>query len=523
MPPPVVTMQAEKTVYHSKANNHVTRDQRAEFLQNCRSKLWRLNNLYFIKNKAGKKVRFRMTPEQLDYFENMHTRNIILKARQLGFTTEVCIIMLDCAMWESGVCVLIAHNLQDAGKLFREKVKYAYDCLPAEIRGANPSRNDRAGELVFAKGGSITVSTSSRGGTLRYLHVSEFGKICAKYPERAREIVTGAFEAVSKDCVITIESTAEGSAGYFFDYCQEAQKLDPRSLSRLDFRFFFYPWYKNPEYSLEEEAPIPSRLHEYFARLELEVGLTLTGGQKRWYAAKERTLGEDMTREYPSTPAEAFKNAIKGAYYAKQFTDLYARGKIGVLPAGNNGDVMTFWDLGIGDSTSIWFVRKVGNEYQIIDYYSNSGEGLRHYAKILRDKARDLGYRYSKHVAPHDIENRQMGQDAKSLKDIARAGFEIDGVTYSLVFDVAPRLSVDSGIEAVREILPKCAFDASRCEEGLKGLEHYRKEWDDDKGIWKDKPLHDWASHPSDAFRYFAVSMQNKVIPAKKLRAKTVY
>ena len=73
MPRPVVTMQAEKTPYHSKANNHVTRDQRAEFLQNCRSKLWRLNNLYFIKNKAGKKVRFRMTPEQLDYFCLLYT------------------------------------------------------------------------------------------------------------------------------------------------------------------------------------------------------------------------------------------------------------------------------------------------------------------------------------------------------------------------------------------------------------------------------------------------------------------
>src|SRR3990172_11338056 len=189
-----------------------------------RDKLWRLNNLYLITDKRGKQIRFRMTPEQLEYFQGMHTRNIILKARQLGFTTEVCIIQLDAALFEGAKCALIAHTLNDAKRLFREKIKYAYDKLPDEIKQANPASNDAAGELVFAKGGSLYISTSFRGGTLRYLHVSEFGKICAKFPHKAREIVTGAFEAVSSDCFVTIESTAEGRAGYFYDYSQSAEK-----------------------------------------------------------------------------------------------------------------------------------------------------------------------------------------------------------------------------------------------------------------------------------------------------------
>ncbi|MNX99868.1 hypothetical protein D3C86_1323380 [compost metagenome] len=147
-----------------------------------RDRFWRLNSLYFITDKNGKKVRFRMTQEQIDYFQGMHTRNIILKARQLGFTTLVCIVQLDAALFEAAKCALIAHTLTDAKRLFREKIKYAYDNLPAEIKAANPARNDAAGELVFSKGGSLYVSTSFRGGTLRYLHVSEFGKICAKYP-----------------------------------------------------------------------------------------------------------------------------------------------------------------------------------------------------------------------------------------------------------------------------------------------------------------------------------------------------
>ncbi|MDO1708904.1 terminase, partial [Proteus mirabilis] len=143
-----------------------------EHLALLRDKLWRLNHLYWITNKEGKPVRFKMTPEQLEYFEGMHTRNIILKARQLGFTTEVCIIQLDAALFEAAKCALIAHTLNDAKRLFREKIKYAYDKLPDEIKAANPASNDAAGELVFSKGGSLYISTSFRGGTLRYLHVS---------------------------------------------------------------------------------------------------------------------------------------------------------------------------------------------------------------------------------------------------------------------------------------------------------------------------------------------------------------
>jgi hypothetical protein len=116
-------------------------------------------------------------------------------------------------LFESAKCALIAHTLNDAKRLFREKVKYAYDKLPAEIKAGNPASNDSAGELVFKKGGSLYVSTSFRGGTLRYLHVSEFGKICAKYPDKAREIVTGAFEAVSTGCFRYYREHRRGPGG----------------------------------------------------------------------------------------------------------------------------------------------------------------------------------------------------------------------------------------------------------------------------------------------------------------------
>lgn len=479
-----------------------------EHIKRLRDKTWRLNNLYFITDKRGKKVRFRMTPEQAEYYEGIHTRNIILKARQLGFTTEQCIIQLDAALFESAKCALIAHTLNDAKRLFREKIKYAYDNLPVEIRRANPARNDAAGELVFAKGGSLYVSTSFRGGTLRYLHVSEFGKICAKYPEKAREIVTGAFEAVAIDCFVTIESTAEGRAGYFFDYSQAAEKqaLQGVPLGLLDWKFFFFSWWKNPDYSLEPTQPLPARLVDYFAELQAKHSIKLTEGQKAWYHAKEKTLGDDMKREYPSIPAEAFQQSVEGAYYAKQFAKIYAEGRLGQLPDNSHLPVHTYWDIGVGDSTSIWFVREVGAEYHIIDYYENSGEGLRHYMKVLKDR----GYTYGEHWGPHDIDNREFGSDAKSRRQLAREGYEIDGEKYSMRFNVVPKIGVDEGIEQAREILPHCYFDEAKTEKGVLCLESYRKEWNDKLGCWKDKPLHDWTSHGSDAFRYFAVAVSRR-------------
>ncbi|EOE6861917.1 terminase [Cronobacter dublinensis] len=493
---------------------------RPEHLARLRDKFWRLNHLYWISDKRGKPVRFKMTPEQLAYFEGMHTRNIILKARQLGFTTLVCIIQLDAALFEGAKCALIAHTLNDAKRLFREKIKYAYDRLPAEIRVANPASNDAAGELVFKKGGSLYVSTSFRGGTLRYLHVSEFGKICAKYPDKAREIVTGAFEAVSADCFTTIESTAEGRAGYFFDYCQLAEKaaLSGAPLSQLSWKFFFFSWWMNPQYAIDPVEPLSQRLRDYFYELEAKHRLTLNDRQKAWYQAKETTLGDYMKREYPSIPAEAFQQSVEGAYYAKQFAVLYAQRRIGELPDNAHLPVYTFWDIGVGDSTAIWFVRVVGDEFHVVDFYENSGEGLRHYMKILKEK----GYTYAEHWAPHDIDNREFANDGKSRRQLAREGYEVDGEIYSISFSVVPKLGVHEGIELVREILPRCAFDSAKCETGISHLESYRKEWDAKRGCWKDNPLHDFTSHASDSFRYFAVAM-SRTKPATNIKIGISY
>lgn len=487
-----------------------------KLLDKLKDRFWRLNNLYAITDKNGKKVKFVMTPEQLDYFDNEHHRNIILKARQLGFTTEKCIIQLDAAIFEGKKCALIAHTLHDAKRLFREKTKYAYERLPEIIKQANPVVIENKDELVFEKGGSVTVSTTFRGGTLQRLHVSEYGKICAKYPEKAREILSGAAEAVSINGIATFESTAEGRQGLFFDLSQTAEKqqLSGKPLTKQDYKFFFYSWHQMPEYQMPVQ-PLPERLITYFHNLENKHGVKLTDEQKSWYYGKEKTLGADMKREYPSLPSEAFEQAVEGAYYSKQFSELYAKGLIdSPLPSNDHLPVSTYWDLGVGDSTAIWFVRKISGRYQVIKSYSNSGEGLNHYFKVLKD----TGYTFDRHVAPHDIDNRSLGaKDAKSLKQLARDGYVIDGENYSVNFETVPRTSsVSTDIQTVRDILPLCEFDSVDCEDGLIALESYQKQWDDKNGMWKEKPLHDWASDYADGFRTFAV-YEAKPKPAKKL------
>lgn len=509
---------------HAKAKDYLARiselehDELAEALT---YKWFRICSLYHIKDKTGKKVLFAPNAEQEDFYLNQHNRDIILKARQLGFTTFKMISDLDdCLFNENFSAGCICHDLDSAKDIYRNKIRFAYRCITdeqkeliAELGYQLPEPvNDKDNGYVFSNGSSIRVGTGYRGGTLQSLHVSEFGKICKKYPDKAKEIVTGAFEAVAVGNVITIESTAEGREGYFYDYCKTAEKRKKlkEKLTALDFKFHFYSWWLNPDYSIDPIA-ISDELVTYFAKLEGEHQITLTDGQKSWYAKKKEDLGDDIKREYPSTPDEAFEQSVEGAYYKNQFAAIYKDGRI-CEGFNNKAPVYTAWDIGVGDSTAIWFYQRVGNEIHLIDFYENSGEGLEHYAKVLKDK----GYNYKQHYAPHDIEHRDFAGRGKTRKQLASEGFDIDGKIYKIRFDVVAKLGVDTGINYARTILARCVFDKDKCAYGVKCLESYRKEWNDKLGCWRDNPLHDWSSHAADAFRYLAVVEEGSRKPATK-------
>ena len=205
-------------------------------------------------------------------------------------------------------------------------------------------------------------------------------------------------------------------------------------------------------------------------------------------SARETMPEDQFEQEYECS----FQAAVSGAYYGKQIQKAERENRITEVDYDPNLDVETWWDLGIGDSTSIWFAQRTGEEVRLIDYYETSGESLGHYATVLRDK----GYNYGRHIGPHDITTRELGTGKSRLEVAYDLGLD---------FEVCPRLEVDHGIEAVRNNLDNCWFDKNRCKYGIDCLRQYRKQFDDRMQTFKNKPLHDWSSHAADAFRYGCV------------------
>lgn len=463
---------------------------------------WRLNNLYFIKDKAGECVLFKLNAAQERLLDELHYLNLILKARQLGFTTFIQLYMLDMAVFHPNTsCGVIAHTLPDAETIFREKIKFPYDRLPEAIKRAVPIVRDNTKELYLANDSSIRVGTSLRGGTLQFLHVSEFAKVCASDPAKAQEIITGALQTIQAGQVGFIESTAEGNEGAFFDMCQAARLAADTGvkLTSLDWKFHFASWLDDPNYTLDPtDVVIPQEIDAYFTKL-LAAGIKTRLGQRAWYAKKAAVLKDKMTQEFPRTPDEAFAQAIEGTFYTTQLATAAKEKRIGRVPYDPLLDVETWWDLGVDDDTAIWFIQRHRREIRVIDFYAASGEGLAHYAAKLRERTAERGFRYSRHVMPHDIVVRELAGEGATRKETAEAM----GI---MPIEVAPRLDVADGIEAVRNMLARCYFDEEHAGAGLKALQNYRKEWNDKRGVWSSKPRHDANSHASDAFRYGAVT-----------------
>lgn len=454
---------------------------------------WRINHLYSIVNKQGQKVKFNLNWAQQRLYEDVWYCNIILKARQLGISTFVCLLFLDRCLFNSNMSAgIIAHTLEDAQQMFR-RVKFAYDSLPDEIKSYRTANTDTAQMLQFNNGSSIRVGTSLRSSTFQYLHISEFGKICAKYPDKAEEIVTGSLNTVAEGQYIFIESTAEGRSGYFYDMCKKAQAKDPKNLSKLDFKFHFYPWWRDPSYKSGTRIPLNQEMYDYFVHLK-SLGIELDEQQQNWYAIKAETQQDNMMREYPSLPEESWAQSNEGLYYGKLITQARNEGRICRVPYDEQLLVHTAWDLGYNDSNAIWYFQVHRNEIRLIDYDEGSGESLAYWLGVLQKK----GYAYGKHIAPHDIMVHEYTSGMTRQSSARKMGINLIP---------APKVEIIPGIDAARGILNRCYFDEVKCEKGIKALENYKKDWDEKHACWRSQPLHNWASHGSDAFRTLATGL----------------
>ena len=193
----------------------------------------------------------------------------------------------------------------------------------------------------------------------------------------------------------------------------------------------------------------------------------------------------------------SFTLGVEGSYYAKYLQDARDEDRISNVPWNKQARVYTAWDLGFGDSCAIIFYQLAGREIHIIDYYENHGEGLPHYASVLKEKP----YIYADHFAPHDIDSHAFSSGL-SAREV--------GADLGIKFITLPtlKLRLEDGIEAVRGLFPRLWIDSIKCKHFVKCLENYRKEFDQRLEIYKERPRHDKWSHGADAMRYLAIAVK---------------
>jgi hypothetical protein len=466
-----------------------------ELKKNLSDPRWRMENLYFIKSKSGKMVQFKFNAVQKKLYDGLWYRNLIPKARQLGLSTFFAILFFDQVLFgQNQTAVIIAHTEKDVKKIFKNKIKFSWDHLHPWIKKyiGEPDTNT-ANELTFANGSSISVALSSRSDTVNFLHISEFGYICQKYPEKAEEIVTGAMNSVPKDGIISIESTSKGREGYFYDFVEDARRKlsEGRELTTLDFKLFFFPWFSDPEYMLPGNFSISREMSEYFKALDTKHKIKLSSDQERWYIKTKETLGDKMLSEYPSTVDECFAVSTEGAYYSHEMNQVYLQNRIMHLPVVDDVPVDTAWDLGWNDMNVIICFQTVGPQIRIVDSYQNRNLKLSHYVEWMKERK----YRWGRHFLPHDVEVHDLTTGFTRKQTL----FDL-GLTNIIV---APKLPILDGIERVRGLFSRFYFDEVRTKPIYEALGNYRKDWDAKLGEYKNNPRHDTNSHIADCFRVY--------------------
>jgi len=487
-----------------------------EYKANSRSQLWRVSNLYRIKAKeGGEPIDYRPNPIQHNFYTSMWARNVVLKPRGVGSTTMILVQMLDSCFWVKNFSVaIVAHTEDKATEIFQDHIQFMYEHFEyADIfQELRPGTLGSKSELVFANGSRLSVQVSLRSGSYQSVVSTELGHISNVWPDKAKEFKSGGLPtARDEDAFVFIESTGEGGPqGVFYETCRQAReetamieagkiKRGPRS-----YRFHFFPWFDDPRKARAEEYPIPKEDTEYFAKIERELGITLSNEQKWWYCETANgpeglaRIGE-MHCNYPSTFNEAFESFIQDAYFTEALNKAAKEGRIGTFKYDPMYPVDTWWDLGL-DCTAIWCTQTIGNMIHCIWYYENINFDLLHYVDYLSSGQVTLPWpksRYGKHVGPHDVTKRDFATKENVYRTARRLGF-------NFLRTARPSKKQDA-IQAAMIFMARCRFDKENCAVGLQRLQKYRPRRDQKDDIPSKNPRHDLASHGSAAFETLAL------------------
>ncbi len=423
-------------------------------------------------------------------------------------TTFIEIWKLDTAIFTKNFKgVIIAHKKEDASEILSSKVEVPYANLHPDIVARVGIKSSNKSMIEFSNGSSIKVTTSGRSGTAQSLHVSEIGYTAKHRPDVAQEIKLGSLPAVHQKGFVFFESTADGAGGMFFDMSMKAlnDSREGKKLTPFDFKFFFYAWFDKPDNVLTDEDAdvqvLTAEMDKYFSEVEEAAGITLSWNQKAWYIVQADIFEDKMKQEHPSTPEEAFANSGEGFYFLKQMGDAREQGRLisGGMPHSNH-PVRTYWDIGVNDPATCWFIQRVGVYYHVLGYYEDTDNGMDHHISQVKFIAEERGWRLADDwIGPHDMKKRNPGNSKTLVKECAG---------YGAKFKVVPKVpNKILSIQAARRMISMCKFDKEgpNMELGMSRMDNYRKEWNKQTMTWADKPRKDMAGHGADAFQCFAM------------------
>jgi hypothetical protein len=423
----------------------------------------------------------RVIPEILD---NMLM--IVLKARQLGLTWLVCAYVAWCSITKPLHLSIIISVNEDLAIEFLDRVNFILDRCPNYLKPKIKSKTKQQLEFLHDDNLVSTIKslpTTEMGAQSKTPNLLILDETCKN--RMVKDIYNASLPGIeaAKGQVIMISNSIKEGAGWEF-----TKKVYVDSMNGVNkFKRIFLNWRAKP-----------SRPDDFIEKM-IQSGMS------------ER----DVKENYPETELEAIEERnIRGVYYAQQMSAARQQGRICSVPYVEGSEVYTFWDYGIDDCMSIWFMQQIGLSYRFIDYYENTGMGLLHYAKVLKEK----GYNYGDHYVPHDFAVREGGGDtdvALSRKETA----EKMGISPILIVKRArDTQAVLNGIEAARNLIGQCYFDSVKCSDGITCLDKYHSEWDEDKQVLGLKPEHDQYCHGADSFRTFAVGYETQVSLDKKPR-----
>lgn len=463
------------------------------------SKKWRLNNLYKIVDRDGCSIPFKMNYIQEKTFDALHSRNLILKARQLGMSTfSVLYILDDCLFTKNLNCGIVSYSMEHAQHIFKKIIGHALDNMSPEFHSCVGIIQRSAKEITFNNKSSLRVDTTLRGGAYQRILISEFGKTCARTPLHAEEVVTGTLQAVSKSGKVIIESTAEGNEGYYADMCMEAILRESEELSSLDYKLIFWAWHHEKTYRLEQEVKWDVELTDYFDNLEEEHGIKLDRQQKNWYAKQYKLLGKKIMQEYPSTPKESFLVSSDAYFFSENIEQADKDNRLvynsiydPVLP------VYVAMDIGLVHDTVIIFFQICHGEIRIIDYYADRNKDVGFYAHFILFEKK---YNYSAIFLPHDVRRRSKVDITVSYEREFRKLFSHTEIRVM----VLPKIDKQVQIANAKNKFHRCVFNMKKCGGLINHLMKYRKEWSDHYNRYMDKPFDDEHADYADAFCYLA-------------------